>query len=147
MLGQFDRKSCVTFNEKNLKMNSYANGQLKESISSFNDRKSFNYRLNDEKFNNKCDEEAKAKFENLVKKIMEEGIINNNESEIIKDNNTNVENKIINSIPFRVKTMYRNFMSEFKRKNNQGNKIDGITFKSYNNLNRKEKICKEYNDF
>ena len=80
MIGQYDRKSCITFNEKNLKMNSYANGQLKESISSFNDKKSFNYKLNDEIRKNKLDKEAQFEFENKVKKIIEQGIINNNEN-------------------------------------------------------------------
>ena len=151
MIGQYDRKSCITFNEKNLKMNSYANGQLKESISSFNDKKSFNYKLNDEISKNKLDKEAQFEFENKVKKIFEQGIINNNESKSINDNdvNTNNTNKIINSIPFRIKTMYKNFMSEFKRndKNSQAEQVDGITFKSFKKLNRMPKYCKEYNDF
>ena len=151
MIGQYDRKSCITFNEKNLKMNSYANGQLKESISSFNDKKSFNYKLNDEISKN-MDKEAQLEFENKVKKIFEQGIINNNESKSNYDNegnSTNNTNKIINSIPFRIKTMYKNFMSEFKRnnKNSQAEQVDGITFKSFKKLNRMPKYCKEYNDF
>ena len=156
MIGQYDRNSFVTFNEKNLKMNSYANGQLKESISSFNDKKSFNFKLNDEKSKNNYDKEAQVEFENLVKKIIEKGIVNNNESRTINENNgnnsnntnnNNCENRIINSIPFRIQTMYRNFMSEYKRDNNQGIKVDGITFKSYKNFTKRQKICKEYNDF
>ena len=158
MIGLFDRKSCITFNEKNLKMNSYSNGQLKESISSFNDKKSFNYKLNEEKNKRVIDKDAQIEFENLVKKIIEQGIINNDSSKNndIKNNNNdnegnninNSENKIINSIPFRIKTMYKNFMSEYNRSDNQGDKVDGITFKSFKNLNKnRKKYCKEYNDF
>ena len=156
MIGQYDRNSFITFNEKNLKMNSYENGQLKESISSFNDKKSFNYKLNEEKSKNNYDKEVQIEFENIVKKIMEKGITNNNESRRLNENNGNNTNstnnnnsglKIINSIPFRIKTMYKNFMSEYNRKNNQGEKVDGITFKSFKNINKKQKICKEYNDF
>ena len=150
MIGQFDRKACITFNEKNLKMNSYANGQLKGSISSFNNKKSFNYKLNDETNKRNFDKEKNAEFENLVKKIIEEGINNNNESKSYKNNekasnnSNNTENKIINSIPFRIKTMFKNFMSEYKRKNSLGDKIDGITFKSFKNTNKKQKYFKEY---
>ena len=139
-------------------MNSYSNGQLKESISSFNDKKSFNYKLNEEKNKRVIDKDAQIEFENLVKKIIEQGIINNDSSKNndIKNNNNdnegnninNSENKIINSIPFRIKTMYKNFMSEYNRSDNQGDKVDGITFKSFKNLNKnRKKYCKEYNDF
>lgn len=92
----------------------------------------------------------------MVKKIIEKGITNNSESKTLNDNNENNTNStnnnnsgqtIINSIPFRIKTMYKNFMSEYNRKNNQGDKVDGITFKSYKNFNKKQRICKEYNDF
>ena len=151
MIAQFDRNSCNTFNEKNLKMNSFANGQLKQNISSFNDKKSFNYKLNDEiNKKNNLDKEVQIEFENLVKTIFEQGIINNNESKTINDNENYVnttEDKVINSLPFRIKTMYQNFMSEYKRKNNQGDRVDGITFKSFKNFQRSKKYCKEYNDF
>ena len=153
MIGQYDRNSCITFNDKNLKMNSYANGQLKESVSSFNDKKSFNYKLNDERMKNSIDKEAQLEFENLVKKIIEQGITNNNknnseiENEGVNTNSTNNDKKIINSIPFRIKTMYKNFMSEYKRNNSFGEKLDGITFKSFKINNNKPKYCKEYNDF
>ena len=137
-------------------MNSYENGQLKENISSFNDKKSFNYKLNEEKSKSNYDKEVQIQFENMVKTIIEKGIANNNESRGLNDNNGNntnstnnkySEQKRINSIPFRIKTMYKNFMSEYNRKNNQGDKVDGITFKSYKNFYKKQKICKEYNDF
>lgn len=153
MIGKFDRQSCITFNEKNLKLNSYANGQLKSSISSFNDRKSFNFKLNEEKSKNNFGNDQFIEFENKVKKIIEEGIINNNEcesnldNEKVSNNSNNTENKNINSIPFRIKTMFKNFMSEYKRKNSLGNKIDGITFKSFKNTYKKQKYCKEYNDY
>ena len=173
MIGQFDRKSCITFNEKNLKMNSYSNGQLKESISSFNNKKSFNYKLNEDKKKDVLDMEAKIEFDNLVKKIIEKGIINNdnNNNEVYNEkdnNNKNIgsdesqgginnndinndnfnDNRIINSIPFRIKSMYKNIMAEYKRNDNQGDKVDGITFKSFKfTIKNRKKYFSEYSKF
>ena len=147
MIGQFNRNSVNTLNEKNLIMNCYSNGHLKQLKSSFNDKKSFNYVLNYQ--NNKSFNENQSKFENLVKNIMEKGIVNNDDKKYYNKDGNKKENEIVNSIPFRVKTMLKNFMSEYKRDVNQRNKrIDGITFKSFKIYNNDRfKISKEYYNF
>ena len=147
MIGQFNRNSVNTLNEKNLIMNCYSNGQLKQSKSSFNDKKSFNYVLNYQ--NNQSFNENQNEFENLVKKIMEKGIVNNDDKKYYNNDGNKKENEIVNSIPFRIKSMYKNFMSEYKRDiNPRNNIIDGITFKSFNIFNNdRNKFSKGYNNF
>ena len=147
MIGQFNRNSVNTLNEKNLIMNCYSNGQLKQSKSSFNDKKSFNYVLNYQ--NNKSFNENQNEFENLVKKIMEKGIVNNDDKKYYNNDGNKKENEIVNSIPFRIKSMYKNFMSEYKRDINPRNSIiDGITFKRFNIFNNdRNKFSKGYNNF
>ena len=147
MIGQFNRNSVNTLNEKNLIMNCYSNGHLKQSKSSFNDKKSFNYVLNYQR--NKSFNESQIEFENVVKKIMEKGIVNNDDEKYYNNDGNKKENEIVNSIPFRIKTMLRNFMAEYKRDLNQrNNRIDGITFKSFKIFNNKRnKFSKEYNNF
>ena len=68
MIKQFDRNAINTINEKGLIMNSFANGGLRQIKSSFNDKKSFNYRLNEQYYNDN--------FKNLNDNIIE-NIINN----------------------------------------------------------------------
>jgi hypothetical protein len=147
MIGQFNRNSVNILNEKNLIMNCYSNGQLKQSKSSFNDKKSFNYVLNYQ--NNKGFNENQNEFENLVKTIMEKGIVNNDDKKYYNNDGNKKENEIVNSIPFRIKTMFKNFISEYKRDANpRNNIIDGITFKSFNIFNNdRNKFSKGYNNF
>ena len=129
MLNQVDRNSCNSFNEKNLKMNFYSNGHLQQIISCFDNKKSFNFKLND-KPEEKTEEEIN--FENYAKQIFEKGIINNAEAKTLDDEGgLGIEKKIVNSIPFRVNSLFKNFMSEYKRNGNYPDKIDGITFKNF----------------
>ena len=116
MLNQVDRNSCNSFNEKNLKMNFYSNGHLQQIISCFDNKKSFNFKLND-KPEEKTEEEIN--FENYAKQIFEKGIINNAEAKTLDDEGgLGIEKKIVNSIPFRVNSLFKNFMSEYKRNGN-----------------------------
>ena len=135
MLNQVDRNSCNSFNEKNLKMNFYSNGHLQQIISCFNNKKSFNFKLND-----KPEEktEDQINFENYAKQIFEKGITNNdNEINTLDDEGgVAIEKKIINSIPFRVNSLFKNFMAEYKRNGNYPDKIDGITFKNFKIANK-----------
>ena len=48
MLKQFNRNTINSINEKTLLMNNFANGQLTQNKSSFNEKKSFNFRLNEQ---------------------------------------------------------------------------------------------------
>ena len=47
-----------------------------------------------------------------------------------------MEKKFINSIPFRVNSLFKNFMAEYNRKNSSPEKIDGITFKNFKFANK-----------
>ena len=132
MLNIIDRNSFNFFNEKNLKMNYYSNGELKQLISCLNEKKSFNFKLK-EKPEEKNEE--KKHFEILAKKIFEKGIENNNNSKSFDDDDL-VENKVIKSIPFRVNSLFKNFMAEYNRKDSSSEKIDGITFKNFKIANK-----------
>ena len=133
MTNPVDRNSFITFNEKNLKMNSYSNGQLKQLISCINDRKSFNFKLKEK---NEDETEERKNFENFAKQIFEKGIINNNDFKSLEEDTLSVENKIIYSLPFRVNSLFKNFMAEYNRKNTCPEKIDGITFKNFKIANK-----------
>ena len=109
MLNIIDRNSFNFFNEKNLKMNYYSNGELKQLISCLNEKKSFNFKLK-EKPEEKNEE--KKHFEIFAKKIFEKGIENNNNSKSFDDDDL-VENKVIKSIPFRVNSLFKNFILSF----------------------------------
>jgi hypothetical protein len=99
MFNQYDRNSFNTFNDKSLEMNNYANGSLKELKSSFNDKKSFNYRLN-EQINNGTDKYMTEELNTIMKKInyeiKESKSIDNNKFYKIKKirNNSSIRLKI-----------------------------------------------------
>ena len=133
MMNQVDRNSFNYFNEKNLKMNYYSNGQLKQLISCLNEKKSFNFKLKEEK---EEETEEKKNFEYFAKQIFEKGIINNNEFKSLDEDSVLMEKKFINSIPFRVNSLFKNFMAEYNRKNSSPEKIDGITFKNFKFANK-----------
>ena len=143
MINQIDRNSCNTFNEKNLKMNYYSNGQLKQLISCLNDKKSFNYKLNERL---KEESEEKKNFNILAKQIFEKGIINNNDSKLINEDNDNIENRQVCSIPFRVNSLFKSFMSEYNRKISFPEKIDGGTFKNFKIDKNNIRVKKILND-
>ena len=128
MSGQVDRNSCYNFNDKNLKLNYYANGRLRQLISCLNEKKSFNFKLKD---NKEEETEEQKNFENFAKEIFEKGILNNNEVKSSEEDSGILENKLTNSIQFRVNSLFKNFMAEYKRKAKFPEKIDGITFKNF----------------
>ena len=80
---------------------------------------------------------------------MEKGILNNDDKKFYNNDGNKKENEMVNSIPFRIKSMFKNFMSEYKRDiNPRNNIIDGITFKSFNIFsNDRNKFSKGYNNF
>ena len=92
MMNQVDRNSFNYFNEKNLKMNYYSNGQLKQLISCLNEKKSFNFKLKEEK---EEETEEKKNFEHFAKQIFEKGIINNNEFKSFDEDSVFMEKKFI----------------------------------------------------
>ena len=66
MIKQFNRNAINTFNDKGLLMNSFANGKLKENKSSFNEKKSFNYRLNGQLHNDNSKNLSYEVFDNIL---------------------------------------------------------------------------------
>ena len=75
MVNQYNRNAFNTFNDKSLKMNNFSNGNLKVIKSSFNDKKSFNYKLNEQYFEN--DNDNIAEEINLIMKKIKKPLINN----------------------------------------------------------------------
>ena len=66
MINQYNRNAFNTFSDKSLEMNNFANGHLKELKSSFNDKKSFNYKLNEQYFDN---DNLNKEINSIMKKI------------------------------------------------------------------------------
>ena len=60
MVNQYNRNAFNTFSDKSLEMNNYSLGKLKTLKSSFNDKKSFNYKLNDQYFDNDNNDEINS---------------------------------------------------------------------------------------
>ena len=70
MLDQYNRNSFNTFNEKSLKMNNFANGDYLPQKSSFNDKRTFNYKLIDQYSGNDyetLDQEIHSIFRRITK--------------------------------------------------------------------------------
>ena len=140
MLRMHDRNSVDSLNETSLKMNNYVNGSLKDIQSSFNDKKSFNIKLQVEelKRNNIFEERNIRKLINRKIK-MELDKDKNKNKKINKDNyKDKTEEKYFNKT-IRNKS-WKNLLGEFykiKYDNLEqsliGDKIDAITLKSYKN--------------
>ena len=135
MVNLGNRNSCICFNDKSLKLNNFAEGNLKEQRSSFNQHKSFNWKLNMNLINlkeiNKMKDE-KSDINKLYKKIKDSNSIRN----------IRKKKKVIPGQPFlsvSLKTPSNNSLPEFYRVNLDliernkeyfKNKIDGITLKA-----------------
>ena len=88
----------------------------------------------------------KKNFNILAKQIFEKGIINNNDSKLINEDNDNIENRQVCSIPFRVNSLFKSFMSEYNRKISFPEKIDGVTFKNFKIDKNNIRVKKILND-
>ena len=122
-----NRNSCVNFNEKSLMMNNFKEGRLMDQISSFNQQKSFNFKLNMNKndiVENKNNE--KDAF-NIFAKMMGNNTTKNKKNKLL------IPKQDFMSISY--KKGFLDGLPEFYRINldsiQNKNKIDGITFKSY----------------
>ena len=136
MLNLANRNSCENFNEKSFKMNNYFGGQFKEPLSTFNQHKSFNYKLkmgaknkSDKNLNLSTEEKNdKNDITNLFIKVIE--------------NNKNKRKTLLPKKDFLYKIFKR--LPEFYRINldsiTNKNIIDGITFKSYKSNNNGNEI-------
>ena len=140
MFNLANRNSCENFNEKSFKMNNFFEGRFKEPLSTFNQRKSFNYKL---KMN------IKHKFEKSLNLSTEEKNNKNNITNLfmkIIENNKNKTKKIlipkrdfISKILGRLPEFYRINLDSIQNKNI----IDGITFKSYKKNNQENEILSQ----
>ncbi len=140
MLRMYDRNSIDNFNETSLKMNNYINGSLKDIQSSFNDKKSFNFKLQAEELKRNSIYEGRNIRRLINRKIKMELDKDKNKNKIMKKDNYNdrTEEKYFNKTN-RNKS-WKNLLGEFYKINYDnlertliGDKIDGITLKSYKN--------------
>ena len=138
-----NRYSCISFDEKSYKMNNFSEGHLKEQRSSFNQHKSFNWKLNmnllDLNEINKAKDE-KSDIIRIYEKIKGANSMKNLRRKRIKIPGQNFMNitlkKASNSI---LPEYYRvNLDKVEQNKEFLKNKIDGITLKSYIKDNTKD---------
>jgi hypothetical protein len=138
MINQCDRNAFNTFNDKSLEMNNYANGSLKELRSSFNDRKSFNYKLNEQINDNGKDKYAVEEINAIMKKIKYSRSIDYE----IKECNSVVRNKRNISKISGNNTTFRKKIPQYYKINLDklgkypfftSEKIDGFTLKTIKN--------------
>ena len=136
MINQYNRNVFYTFNNKSFEMNNYSNGNLKDMKSSFNDKKSFNYKINNQCYDNKS--KFNKEINSIMKKIIKKPIYNErygNYRALSSSNNS----KILDSskLKFNYKSSFVSKIPEYYKLNldrlgNYSNtdKIDGITLKA-----------------
>ena len=118
MINQYNRNAFNTFSDKSLEMNNYATGHLKTLKSSFNDKKSFNYKI--------------------MKKIKPAGNTRKEYGDYKSLSCSNIiDSKKYKIIPSNI--LYKNKVSDYYRVNldklgrypfSNGEKIDGFTLKT-----------------
>ena len=145
----YSRNSVDSMSEKSLKMNNYINGRLRNQVSTFNDKKSFNIRIksgnicNNSNDANKKDENSKKEkrldnYNKNIEKIFKKLILDN----ITENNNKNCEltklkkNVVLNN---KINKIYKNLVKDYYKLNFdylekdenffKENAVDGITFK------------------
>ena len=148
MVNLGNRNSCIDFTDKSYKMNNYSEGHLKNQISSFNQHKSFNWKLNMNMLNL-----------NEIKKIREENNEINKIYKKIKGTNSmkNIRGKKIDIpgnrfLAITLKKSACSILPEYYRinldkiaenKEFYKNKIDGITLKTYKKTNNAKTLLNE----
>jgi hypothetical protein len=154
MINQYNRNASYTFNDKSFEMNNYSNGNLKDLKSSFNDKKSFNYIIN----NQCCDNKFKyfnKEINSIMKKIIKKPLYNKrygNYRALSCSNNSKILDS--NNLKFNYKSSFIGKIPEYYKLNldklghfpySISDKIDGITLKAIKSnksaidiLNKKE---------
>ena len=140
MVNQYNRNAFNSFNDKSLEMNNYSNGHLKELKSSFNDKKSFNYKLNEQYFDN---ENINNEINSIMKKINKKTIYNKNtkyeKAKSLSCSNIYDNNKFNNYKKYENINLFKTKMPEYYKVNldklgkypySNGDKIDGFTLKA-----------------
>jgi hypothetical protein len=138
MVRQYNRNAFNTFNEKSLEMNNFANGDLKVLKSSFNDKKSFNHKLNEQYFNNDNNDIVSEKINTIMRKIKKPLY---NKKEYGEHKSLSCSN-IYDNNRYRIfgnTNLFRTKMPEYYKVNldklgkypySNGEKIDGFTLKT-----------------
>ena len=135
MINQYNRNAFNTFSDKSLEMNNYATGHLKTLKSSFNDKKSFNYKLNEQYYDN---DGINEEINTIMKKIKPTGNTRKEYGDYKSLSCSNIiDSKKYKIIPSNI--LYKNKVSDYYRVNldklgrypfSNGEKIDGFTLKT-----------------
>jgi hypothetical protein len=140
MLDQYNRNSFNTFNEKSLKMNNFANGEFLPQKSSFNDKRTFNYKLIDQYTGNDyetLDQEIHSIFRRITKYPISNkknlGELRSNSSSNIdierNRNNNLIQNNFMRTT--KIPEYYQVNLDKYgKYPFSCGEKIDGFTLKT-----------------
>ena len=137
MVNLGNRDSCINFNDKSLKLNNFSQGKLKEQRSSFNQHKSFNWKLNMNLLNIK--EINKMREENSDINKIYKHIKKANSFKKIRRKKIDIPGQPFMSVSLKKES--KNTLPEFykvnldiiERNKEYKNKIDGITLKTYIN--------------
>ena len=140
MLDQYNRNAFNTFNDKSFKMNNFSNGDLLEQRSSFNQKRTFNFKLNDQYMGNEPNSLNKE-LDAIFRKVTRYPISNkkNTYGELRSNSCSSSENQNIRYINFLNQTVMRTKLPEYYQVNldkfgkypfSCGEKIDGFTMKT-----------------
>ena len=139
MLDQYNRNSFNTYSEKSLKMNNFANGEYLPQKSSFNDKRTFNYKLIDQYTGNDyetLDQEIHSIFRRITKypisnKKHRIELRSNSSSNVDIDRNNNnlIQGNVMRTT--KIPEYYQVNLDKYgKYPFSCGEKIDGFTLKT-----------------
>ena len=147
MVNLYNRYSCLNFNNKSFKMNNYSEGKLEDQRSSFNQHKSFNWKLNMNKLN--LNEINKLRESSDISKIYKK-ISGANSMKNLRRKKIRIPGQ--NYLSVYLKKNSSNDLPEYyqidldkieKNKEYLKNKIDGITLKTYIKPNNANSLLSE----
>ena len=135
MVNLGNRNSCISFNDKSLKLNHFSEGKLKEQRSSFNQHKSFNWKLNMNLLNFKeinKQREEKSDINKIYRKIKEGNSVRNIKRKKISIPGQPFLNVSLKSPSNRTLPEFYRVNLDMIERNKEffKNKIDGITLKT-----------------
>ena len=141
MINISNRNSCDNLNEKSLMMNNYSEAKFKDPISSFNQQKSFNNKLNMNKENLNISNIEIKNNENDAFKIFMNMIRNNKKN---RKKKFLIPNQDFMSISYKSKLKE---LPEFYKINldsiTREKEIDGITYKTIKKTNKRNEILSD----
>ena len=149
MVNLGNRNSCLSFNDKSLKLNNFSEGKLKEQRSSFNQHKSFNWKLNMNLLNFKeinKQKEGNSDINKIFRKIKEGNSVRN-----IKRKKIFIPGQPFLSVSLKspsnrtLPEFYRVNLDMIERnKEFYKNKIDGITLKTNARIKDSKKLLNNH---